>query len=377
MGLVRQIATAIVLILTGAAAWGQSAVLLTGDSWTGVPGWPDFVFYEEFLEGNPDITILDNLGEGGRALAINTYFSPTLPSLRDAIDGQLAGYSHGEIDYVVMTIGGNDFRLRPDVTSLARLQSAVIDVSVAIAAVGAKPVWGNIPVAPGYRPLYWFPDYEDTFRHYNDWLRWFCFINGYAYMDLNAAFIAADGSWQTNDNGESYGDEDGGHYTPVGASYLAAIVANAITEANLLQPAVATQIDVQAAWPGPALHPHHDGRMLTWGAPPDDVIDVAIMGQSTMVGDAVDFDAGAIDVATLRFGPNQGAIDPSSIPEVGVDIDGDAVPDTRVQFLMSDTGIACEADDVSIFGETTPAAGGVRFAGTDIIVTDCDAQCHY
>jgi len=365
-----QVVTSIVLALVGSAAWGQNAVLLTGDSWTGVPGWPSLVFYDEFLQESTSVNILANLAEGGRALAINTYFSPTLPSLRDDIGAQLAGYTHGEIDFVVITVGGNDFILRPDATSFEGLRDAAIYVSAAIVDAGAKPIWNGIPVVPYLRQREWFPDYEGMLLNYNRWLRNFCRVNGYAFIDLDSAFIAADGGWRANDEDESYGEEDGVHYSPAGAAYLATMIESAIVAADQLQPAIAAQIDIQPVPPATALRPENTG-----GEVPDDSIRVSVISESTALGDLVDLDATDIDPATLAFGPAEGSFDPASTPAVEQDIDGDGMNDGAFNFLMSGSGITCDDKAATLIGEL--ASSGQVFIGMDTIDTDCaDNTCH-
>ena len=124
---------------------------------------------------------------------------------------------------------------------------------------------------------------------------------------------------------------------------------------------------------GSTLHPEHDGRFLNIAALPDDEIRVLLFGQSTGAGDPFDFNADNIEIDTVRFGPGQGAVDPSALQETGFDQDSDGQNDARLRFLMSDSGIQCDDTDAVITGDLST---GETFAAVDAFTADCDVQCH-
>ena len=121
------------------------------------------------------------------------------------------------------------------------------------------------------------------------------------------------------------------------------------------------------------IHPHHDGRMLTLGSLPDDIVPVTVFGASIANGDALDFDTSQIDPTTVRFGPAGGVVDPASTPVLGSDLDGDGVLDAQFEFKMSDMGFGCSDTEGTITGETHL---GEAFDGMAFVDADCDAQCH-
>ena len=155
--------------------------------------------------------------------------------------------------------------------------------------------------------------------------------------------------------------------------------------ANILPQRVEAEISVSTDNPGNVIHPHHDGEVFNPNPLPDDVISVLIYGASTdpAHGDPIDLAAADINVATLAFGPARGGIDPASTPIDNVDVDGDGLNDLQAEFLTSNTfnfdiemdTVGCNADEVSIIGDTNYGDG---FYGVDdSIVVDCDAVCHW
>ena len=118
------------------------------------------------------------------------------------------------------------------------------------------------------------------------------------------------------------------------------------------------------------LHTGHDGG-------PDvvnglnDPIPVNILTTSIAAGDVQDFDAAQVDPATVRFGI-AGAPDTDQQSVIG-DTDGDGDADATLEFLMGDTGIACQDQSAALLGETY---SGFPVQGSAEITTDCDAQCH-
>jgi lysophospholipase L1-like esterase len=243
---IKTFSLAIAASLTSSLAFASTPVYLTGDSWTGVPGWPNAIFYEDFLVANPDISILGNGAEGGRGLALGTYYVD-FPSTLDVIGDQMGAFDYGEVDYVIITGGANDFAMRHASVTFEVLRDAAITISEAIVAAGAEPIWANIPLIPwlpsdhsqAQYPWEWTSDLNGMLLGYNAWLKNYCESHGYVYMDLDEAFIAADGSWKSNpDNGNTYGQSDGIHYTEEGAAHLATIVAAAIESANENNPVI-------------------------------------------------------------------------------------------------------------------------------------------
>lgn len=126
------------------------------------------------------------------------------------------------------------------------------------------------------------------------------------------------------------------------------------------------------------LHVNHQGQ----GGLPNDTVQVAVMGASTLVGDPEDLDASLIDPASIRFGPAEAMIDPASTPDLNYNHDNDGIPDARFEFRMDDTGFPytpgagypCSASPAELSGELST---GVLFLGTDTTVsTDCLAPCH-
>jgi hypothetical protein len=137
---------------------------------------------------------------------------------------------------------------------------------------------------------------------------------------------------------------------------------------------VEVEIDIKPGQVGNWIHPHHNGD----GTTPvstllDDTIEVGVLGSWTLVGDPIDFAVGDIDPATIRFGPAQGAYDPSTTPDLAANVDSDGINDATFDFLTGDVGISCGETEATLTGETTI---GQLFEGTDIITTQCNALCH-
>ena len=135
---------------------------------------------------------------------------------------------------------------------------------------------------------------------------------------------------------------------------------------------ITAEIDIEPN----VLHPHHDGRMLTLGSLPDDVIEVVVFGASTAAGDTDDLDTDLIDPATLRFGPGEGEVSVGLPQEFNIDVDSDGLDDARFRFQMSDAAfdsIACTDDSGTLVGDLT---SGDTFTGTGSFTSDCGAQCH-
>lgn len=130
-------------------------------------------------------------------------------------------------------------------------------------------------------------------------------------------------------------------------------------------------IAVKSTYTGGKIHPHHSDFLVKPFK--NDVVPVVVYGASKAAGDPSDFDVLEINPMSVRLGPARGQIAPDSAPELGVDYDDDGQPDARFEFLMGDSGIACEDTDVLLGGETD--AGNV-FEGVGFVDTDCNAQCH-
>lgn len=128
------------------------------------------------------------------------------------------------------------------------------------------------------------------------------------------------------------------------------------------------EIDVTSG----VLHPHHDGSPSAINGL-NDAIGVAVLSSSTAVGDPIDFDATTIDASTVQFGPAQGSIDPGSTPNFDDDQDSDGLDDAYLEFLTGDTGVGCADTEMTLTGETDT---GLTFVGSDMITTNCNAQCH-
>ncbi len=97
-----------------------------------------------------------------------------------------------------------------------------------------------------------------------------------------------------------------------------------------------------------------------------------MLGASQLAGDPNDLDAGLIDIATLRFGPDMDNIAPVYV-DVDIDIDSDGIDDALFQFQMSDAGFGCaDSSGTLSFALNT----GVSFEGSDSIDSDCNAACH-
>jgi len=73
----------------------------------------------------------------------------------------------------------------------------------------------------------------------------------------------------------------------------------------------------------------------------------------------------------VRFATNN-ALDTDGAALIA-DADGDGDADAGFEFLTGDTGIACTDTTASLVGETYV---GAPIAGTVVIDTDCNAQCH-
>jgi len=101
-------------------------------------------------------------------------------------------------------------------------------------------------------------------------------------------------------------------------------------------------------------------------------IPVSIQGMSLADGDAIDFDATRVDVATVRFGRGEAH---NVVNPWVADIDGDSHTDMVLAFPTQEADIFCDDTEVSLEGTTVD---GLEFAGTDVIETaDCpDETCH-
>jgi hypothetical protein len=137
---------------------------------------------------------------------------------------------------------------------------------------------------------------------------------------------------------------------------------------------VPTSVDISVTplTPDGNVHPHHDGGPSAVSGL-NDMIDVVVLGSSTLVGDPVDFDTSDIDPATLRFGPGEGGVAPDTSPTFGVDFDSDGINDAKFNILTGDSGIQCSDTNAELTGETS---AGQEFSGIDAISTDCDEFCH-
>jgi hypothetical protein len=134
---------------------------------------------------------------------------------------------------------------------------------------------------------------------------------------------------------------------------------------------IAAVIDIQDT----DLHPHHDGSPAAV-AGLNDVIEVVVYGASTAVGDPEDLDTDLIDTSSLQFGPGMGGISGSHAQEFNLDVNADGLDDARFRFLTGDAAFdksGCTDTEGTLTGELTT---GESFAGTDSIVTDCNAICH-
>ena len=142
---------------------------------------------------------------------------------------------------------------------------------------------------------------------------------------------------------------------------------------NIVLASARTPVDITVTplTPDGTVHPQHDGGPAGSGL--NDMLDVVVLGSSTLVGDPVDFDASDIDPATLRFGPGEGGVAPDTSPTFGVDFDSDGIDDAKFNILTGDSGIQCSDTDAELTGATS---AGEEFSGIDAISTDCDAVCH-
>jgi len=93
----------------------------------------------------------------------------------------------------------------------------------------------------------------------------------------------------------------------------------------------------------------------------DYLVTVQISTTSIADGDTVDFDATAVDPASLRLGPSRAEI--AAAPLSG-DQDGDGDIDVIFGFQMQETGNACTDGSIEIDGST---ADGIAFSGRDSV----------
>jgi len=119
------------------------------------------------------------------------------------------------------------------------------------------------------------------------------------------------------------------------------------------------------------VHPNHNDVDVSPYL--DDVIQVAVLGSMTSVGDPVDIDTDTIDSTTLSFGPGAGAIDPASTPLFNQNVDNDGIDDAIFEFQTSASAISCGDTSAALAGSTT---SGQPFEGADMVNTKCNAQCH-
>jgi hypothetical protein len=91
-------------------------------------------------------------------------------------------------------------------------------------------------------------------------------------------------------------------------------------------------------------------------------ITIEIKTTSIAAGDAYDFDATQVDIATLLVGPNGAA---SAAAPLTRDLDEDGDTDMVFGFRMQDTGLDCLDTSISISGKTL---SGEPFGGHDVIV---------
>ena len=92
---------------------------------------------------------------------------------------------------------------------------------------------------------------------------------------------------------------------------------------------------------------------------------VAILTTSAADGDAVDFDAVAVDGFSVKFGPSEaGKAHPTQPLGHIEDVDGDGDLDLLLHFDRQQTGIACGDTEATLTGATL---GGQLFEGTDSV----------
>jgi hypothetical protein len=106
----------------------------------------------------------------------------------------------------------------------------------------------------------------------------------------------------------------------------------------------------------------------------NEVLPLAIESSALAEGDSQDFDVTTINLATLRFGPDEAAL--ASIEDAWfINIDGDGDTDVIIGFQASEAGIVCGLTGAELYGVTTE---GAYFSGSDAIsTTNCPTStCH-
>ena len=101
---------------------------------------------------------------------------------------------------------------------------------------------------------------------------------------------------------------------------------------------------------------------------------MGILGSSTAVGDATDFDASQVDPTTVKFGLGQAA--PHSKYSEGemMDVDEDGMMDKKFIFRTHEVGLLCTSTSISVEANLY---SGEAISGWDKVVTsECIESCH-
>lgn len=135
-------------------------------------------------------------------------------------------------------------------------------------------------------------------------------------------------------------------------------------------PDVSAALGSQLNWYAIDIQPRGNDNYVNTDLP-DSNISVVLLSTRSSAGEEIDFDADQVDIASVRFGPGEGAA-VTAVSYADVDADGDT--DANFEFRVGDTGILCEDIEATLTAKTEAGLG--VFASSEITTPCSNNSCH-